>query len=207
MVDTTKLAMQEAVKRVGAPISESERQCGSCTLCCTLLPVVTLKKEGGKRCVHQRSMLDKEGAGCSVYRKTGFPTECGLWACRWLVDPTTKSMLRPDAAHYVIDIVPDFITAQDGGRERKVPVIQVWIDPRFPDAHKDQKLREWLAQHEPECLMLVRYNQEEAIVLIPPHMSSTGDWEQPGEGHLKQEGRTHRADEVAAVLNQSGAMK
>ena len=186
-------------------ISKGERQCGGCTLCCTLLPVVPLGKDGGVRCKHQRSAISAEGAGCAVYRKKGFPGECGLWSCRWLVDPTTSALLRPDISHYVIDIVPDFITAQNGGIEQKVPVIQVWIDPQYPDAHRDPKLREWIVNHEPNCLMLVRYDGEEAIVLIPPHMSSTGDWEEPE--NLKNEGRTHRADEIAAVLTNSGAMK
>jgi hypothetical protein len=175
------------------------RHCGECTLCCTLLPVVPLKKGAGERCQNQR------GLGCKVYHKEGFPLECGLWNCRWLVDPTTSKLLRPDVSHYVIDIIPDFITAQDHGREFKVPVIQVWIDPKYPDAHKDPALREWLRQHEPQCLMLVRYDATEAIIFIPPHMSSTGDWEQPP--NTKQEGREHKAHEIAAVLTNSGAMK
>jgi hypothetical protein len=36
-------------------------------------------------------------------------------------------------------------------------------------------------------------------------MSDTGDWEEPGA--TQQEGREHRADEIAAVLHNSGAMK
>lgn len=198
------LAMAAIARSKG--IGDGERQCGDCTLCCNLLPVVALGKKGGERCKHQRSVVSAEGAGCAVYRKKGFPGECGLWSCRWLVDPTTAGMLRPDAAHYVIDIVPDFITAQDGlGREQKVPVIQVWIDPRYPDAHRDPKLREWMANHEPNCLVLVRYDGEEAIVLTPPQMSTSGEWEEPK--NLKSEGRTHKADEIAAVLHQTGAMK
>jgi hypothetical protein len=210
VADTTKLAMKAALNRAHTPLSESERQCGGCTLCCTLLPVVALKKEGGKRCVHQRSLLDKEGAGCAVYRRKGFPGECGLWACRWLVDPTTSALPRPDSAHYVIDIVPDFITAHQGpgGPEVKLPVIQVWCDPRYPDAHRDPKLREWIANFEPECGVLVRYSERDAIFLIPPHMSDKGIWEERGDGPgMLMEDRTHRADEVAAVLHQSRAMK
>ena len=65
-----------------------------------------LDKKAGERCVHQR------GRGCKVHNDPkAFPLECGLWNCRWLVDPTTAKLLRPDISHYVIDIVPDFITA------------------------------------------------------------------------------------------------
>jgi hypothetical protein len=181
-----------------------ERICGDCTLCCTLLPVVPLKKKAGERCVNQR------GRGCKVHEKEGFPLECGLWNCRWLVDPSTTKLLRPDISHYVIDIVPDFIVAEDDrrrGQPFKVPVIQVWIDPRYPEAHRDPNLREWMRQHEPECLMLVRYDASEAKALIPPHMSDTGDWEEVGGPRMKVEGRTHSGEEIAAVLINTGAMK
>jgi hypothetical protein len=176
-----------------------ERRCGECHLCCTLLPVVPLNKGAGERCINQR------GLGCKVHDKESFPVECKLWNCRWLVDPTTTKMLRPDISHYVIDIVPDFITARAPQGLVKLPVIQVWCDPRYPDAHKDPSLREWLRQHEPKCLMLVRYNAYDAIVLIPPHMTESGEWEQ--SNNTEQEGRDHKADEIAAVLVNSGAMK
>jgi hypothetical protein len=178
-----------------------ERRCGECTLCCSLLPVVPLNKKAGERCINQR------GLGCKVHEKEGFPLECKLWNCRWLVDPTTTKMLRPDISHYVIDMIPDFITAQENGREAKVPVIQIWIDPRYPDAHRDPNLREWLRQHEPKCLLLVRYNAQDAIVLVPPHISASGEWMEVGGDQAKAEGREHKAWEVHAVLVNSGAMK
>jgi hypothetical protein len=180
-----------------------ERRCGECTLCCTLLPVRALDKGASERCKHQR------GLGCKVYHdKKAMPLECQLWNCRWLIDPTTTKMLRPDISHYVIDIMPDFITARaDDGREIKQPVIQVWCDPRYPDAHKDPAFREWMRQHEPQCAVIVRYNAKDAIILIPPHMSTTGEWEEPGEEKMQMENRTHRVDEIAAVLTNSGAMK
>jgi hypothetical protein len=177
------------------------RRCGECTLCCSLLPVVPLNKKAGERCINQR------GLGCKVHEKAGFPTECRLWNCRWLVDRTTTKLLRPNLSHYVIDIVPDFVTAVDKGHEVKVPVIQVWIDPRYPEAHKDPNLREWLRQHEPECLMLVRYDAFDARCLIPPHMSDTGDWEEIGGPRMKSMDGTHSAEEIAAVLTNTGALK
>ena len=181
-----------------------ERRCGECTLCCTLLPVRGLAKKGGERCKNQR------GLGCKVYHKEGFPVECGLWNCRWLIDQTTTKLLRPDISHYVIDIMPDFITARsDLGREVKVPVLQVWIDPKHPDAHRDPNFREWVRQHEPQCAVLCRYDEMTAILLIPPHMSDTGEWEEKGaeDARMQMENRTHRADEIASVLTNSGAMK
>ena len=37
------------------------RQCGSCTLCCKLIPVEELHKAAGQRCQHVRA-----GKGCSI---------------------------------------------------------------------------------------------------------------------------------------------
>src|SRR5262245_54343180 len=64
------------------------RRCGDCTLCCKLLPVRELHKKGGERCQHQ-----KAGKGCGVYNKPAMPPSCGLWSCRWLVQPDETAEL------------------------------------------------------------------------------------------------------------------
>jgi hypothetical protein len=188
-----------------------ERRCGDCQLCCTLLPVKGIGKLDGVRCKHQRSRLDVSGPpGCAVYHAKGFPIECGLWSCRWLADDSAAALDRPDRSHYVIDIVPDFITVQGvGGPEGALPIIQVWIDPRYPDAHRDPAFREWVVKTEPQCGVLVRYNARDAIVLIPPHMSDTGEWEEIDNRRatMNVEDGGHSAEEIAAVLFNSGAMK
>lgn len=179
-----------------------ERKCGECTMCCSLLPVVSLSKGAGERCKHQR------GLGCNIHHKEGFPGECGLWNCRWLVDDTTGALQRPDRSHYVIDIVPDFITAKaNDGREQQAAVIQVWVDPRFPDAHRDPAFRQWLTANEPRCAAIIRFNERDAVILIPPHMSSTGDWEEVGGDRSIIENRTHSGEETAGVLSRLGAMR
>lgn len=178
-----------------------ERRCGDCSLCCTLLPVVALGKRDGERCKHQR------GLGCNIYRKEGFPGECALWSCRWLVDETTAGLLRPDIAHYVIDIIPDFVIGRGAAGEQRAAAIQVWIDPRFPDAHRDPGFRQWMTDHEPNCVALIRFSARDAIVLIPPQMSDTGDWEEIGGERSVINEIPHSAEEVANVLSQLGAMR
>ena len=71
---------------------EPTRRCGDCQLCCKLLPVGALGKAAGERCRHQR-----HHKGCAVYRKRGFPSECGAWSCRWLVEDDTADLSRPRA--------------------------------------------------------------------------------------------------------------
>ena len=77
------------------------RTCGTCTLCCRVLPIKDLDKPANVRCQHQTAFK-----GCAIYRRR--PMSCRLWSCRWLVDPTTSDLRRPDRAHYVIDMVPGF---------------------------------------------------------------------------------------------------
>lgn len=148
------------------------RTCGECTLCCKLISVVELDKDAGQRCEHQRM-----GKGCAIYERR--PMSCRFWNCRWLVEDDTADLSRPDRSHYVVDIMPDFVTAvpHDGGEKVNVQVVQVWVDPKYPDAHRDPALRAFLARRgEENIAAIIRYNGTEGFVLAPPAMSGDGEW-------------------------------
>jgi hypothetical protein len=79
-----------------AAASGSERACGACSLCCTLLRVDELSKLGGTPCLHQRS----EG-GCEIHARR--PGICRRYRCLWLaggLDPED----RPDRLGAVLDL-------------------------------------------------------------------------------------------------------
>lgn len=145
------------------------RQCGGCTLCCKLTPVEEIQKHAGQRCKHQRT-----GVGCSIYEKR--PLSCRTWSCMWLLDPVgTKDLSRPDRSHYVIDLVPDTITMTfDNGTKIEVVVMQVWCDPKFPDAHRDPALREMAEKH--GIVLLVRYDSEKGMAVFPPSRNAEKQW-------------------------------
>lgn len=174
----------------------TERQCGGCTLCCRLLPVRSLGKKDNQRCVHQR-----HHKGCAVYGKLmSVAPECRIWNCRWLVNDAGDTR-RPDHVHYVVDIMPDFIKAQDDetGAIAEVPVVQVWVDPKFPDAHKDPALREWL-----DCnghIALFRYSGEQAFVLFPPSRTKHREWME--KGSINDGEPTHSVAEIFRVLGEN----
>jgi hypothetical protein len=154
--------------------SPGGRQCGGCTLCCRLVPVEVLDKPAGTRCRFQSRK------GCAVYHARGFPEECGLWACRWLVDPDAGELHRPDRSHYVVDVMPDFVGAHDPttGQIVDVAVLVVWCDPEHPDAWRDPALRRLmvsLAERE-RMGTIVRFGHERAIVVFAPVMTSDGEW-------------------------------
>jgi len=188
------------------------RQCGDCTLCCKLLPVPPLGKKANERCKHQRH------TGCRVYNKrdpliamvagefsrgvdvtASMPPECQLWNCRWLVDKAGKTS-RPDRSHIVIDIVPDFISAvpHDGGPMSHIEVIQCWVDPKYPDAHRDPAFRDYILQEAQNGkAALIRYSDREAFTLLAPILNSQNEWLEIHGGSIS---RTHSFLEIAQAL-------
>lgn len=172
------------------------RKCGDCQLCCKLLPVKSLAKDANTRCKHQR-----HGKGCAVYRKPGFPMDCALWNCRWLVDDATADLKRPDRSHYVIDIMPDYVTvvADESGEKQDIPVLQIWCDPAYPNAHRDPALRAYIEKmgEEGYCA-LVRYSSTRAIFLAPPNIpNANGEWFEHESG---VNGKEHTMAEKMRVL-------
>lgn len=163
--------------------TNSGRRCGSCTLCCKLLPIPRppLHKPAGVRCQHQRH------TGCAIYAKR--PIACRTWACRWLIDDETAGMKRPDRSHVVIDMTDDYVTLrQDDGLEWKVGVIQIWCDPAHPQAYKAPEVRAYMLMQAEKyrAATIVRYNSRDAVVVFPPPLCDDGQWHE-------------RADDVAIV--------
>jgi hypothetical protein len=153
------------------------RQCGGCTLCCKLTPVAEIKKPANTRCQHQRA-----GKGCAIYARR--PRSCQAWNCQWLGNAGgTENMSRPDRSHYVIDILPDFITQIDNetGERQDIMAVQVWVDPKYPDAHRDPELRAFLLKEgEAGRVGLIRYDERKGFVLFPPNMVADGQWHEQG---------------------------
>jgi hypothetical protein len=153
------------------------RKCGGCTLCCRLVPVEELHKKGGERCAHQRFN------GCAIYKDR--PNSCRMWSCRWLVDETCIELRRPDRSHYVLDLMPDYVTCEQDGNEFVILVVQIWCDPKHPDAHRDPALRAYLRRlwEQDGVIGLVR---PDGITLLPladgTFIEKTSD-QDPGPAH------------------------
>ena len=75
----------------------SERSCGECSLCCTLLRVDELEKLGGTPCAHQLA-----AGGCGIYPER--PGICREYHCLWLRGGLEEAD-RPDRLGAVIDVV------------------------------------------------------------------------------------------------------
>ena len=195
----------------------TERKCGDCQLCCKLLPMkqndshnyrvretlsqmvlagiahasdvhsirADFDKPAGARCPYQ-----KRRVGCAIYDKR--PFGCRYWNCRWLVNDDTDDLSRPDRSHYVIDLLPDFITVDDDDvGPVNIEVVQVWVDPKHREAHRDPKLRAYLERRGKEGkLALIRFSEREAFVLFPPSLTKTGQWMEHGQTRCNAQERT-----------------
>jgi hypothetical protein len=145
------------------------RSCGSCTLCCKLLPVKGVDKPAHTRCQHQFS------GGCRIYSTK--PQECSDWSCVWRRgDEATVHLRRPDRSHYIIDMYPDLIrvTNNDTGSTQERVCFQVWLDLDYPDAWKDKALLHFLLIT--KIPALVRLGSHRAFAVFPPGASENGQW-------------------------------
>jgi hypothetical protein len=58
-----------------------------------------------------------------VYGKPEMPECCQMWNCRWIVSDLPVDMARPDRCHYVVDVMPDFITLQIDDKSSNVQAV------------------------------------------------------------------------------------
>ncbi len=144
-----------------------QRRCGDCQLCCRLMPAPMFNKPADQRCQHQR-----HGKGCAIYAQRPFP--CRVWLCGWLMNDDTADQRRPDRAHYLIDPSPEFITVIDNvtNETHRVPIVQIWVDPKYPDAHEDKHLRAWIERR--GWVALIRYSERTGFTLWPPALTGVG---------------------------------
>lgn len=187
----------------------SNRGCGTCTLCCRLLPTRFddgTTKPANQRCRHQCRK------GCAIYG--AHPLDCQAFECRWLAAVGTEHLRRPDRSHYVIDPMPDQLRLQgaDDDEVTLMPAVQIWVDPEHPDAHRDPALRAYLQDVGVKHGMaaIIRYSSIDGFALFPPALTGEGWIERRdsvvqastdfGDYAQRQRAQAAFADDVAAGL-------
>lgn len=98
------------------------RECGDCTLCCTLLAVQDIDKPAQTRCEHECE------AGCAIYESR--PWSCKRFDCLWLKGEL-PIWARPDKTGVVFDEAKPRITG------KRMPLLLI---EREPGLHKVAKL-------------------------------------------------------------------
>jgi hypothetical protein len=52
-----------------------------------------------------------------------------------------------------------------------------WVDPKYPDKHRDPALRHWMARRaEQGIASVVRFNSREALTIFAPPFGDAGEW-------------------------------
>ena len=184
--------------------ADTARKCGDCQLCCKLVPVadnlVGLHKPANTRCPYQR-----HHKGCTIYERK--PSACAHYSCRWLLGVDTADMPRPDRAHYVIDPIPDFVRVVDrvtGELQQNIEVVQVWIDPDYPDAYRDPALRRYLLRRGEEgTAAIIRFGSKDGFPLVPPNMNESREWVEVRDGML---GPQHSFDDYLAAADENARL-
>jgi hypothetical protein len=148
------------------------RVCGECAACCKLVPVKSLHKPAGQKCQHQRHRT-----GCAIYARR--PPDCVWWNCRWLVNDGTEDLPRPDHAHYVLDIMPDFIhQVLDNGDVNDIEAIQLWVDPAHRDAWREPRCMAYIEKMAATRRLptIIRWSSADAMAIFAPVISADGQW-------------------------------
>jgi hypothetical protein len=77
------------------PALVTGRSCGTCSLCCKVLPIQELGKPAGKWCIHCAP-----GSGCSQHADR--PQACRRFFCSWRLDPNLGPEWKPEVSRFVL---------------------------------------------------------------------------------------------------------
>lgn len=131
-------AFNESTNTMTVKIPGPQKRCGDCLLCCKVLPIADIGKPANKWCQHA-----KIGHGCKIY--ADLPDSCRNWSCLWVLEGTWPAELQPNKSHVIFDMMTDQVAAvQDSGRIDQHEVIQLWVDPDYPEAHRAKVVRDMI---------------------------------------------------------------
>ena len=88
--EENKKTHDEFIKKMGW----KKRECGSCNLCCKLVPVPALKKDSNEWCSHCDI-----GVGCKIYKDR--PLDCQAFSCAYAMGMTSEKF-KPDKVGFYI---------------------------------------------------------------------------------------------------------
>ncbi len=112
-----------------------ERECGSCTACCTVLAIAELHKPARWACDHV------DCSGCGIYEAR--PQSCRDFHCAWLRGEISgNGSLRPDR----LGVMFDYFYSTVSRKERSI-AFELW-NGAFDEAPAADLLREIAASRE-----------------------------------------------------------
>jgi Fe-S-cluster containining protein len=135
------VALRGAGLRGAEPALVPGRSCGSCSLCCKVLPVQELSKPAGQWCIHSAP-----GSGCSVHADR--PHACREFFCAWRLDPNLGPEWKPEVCRFVLSA------------DSAYQALMVMADPWMPLAWKREPYYSRLKQFSEIC-----FRQDRKVLL------------------------------------------
>lgn len=170
---------------------DKTRECGTCSLCCKVLPVNTIDKPAHQWCRHA-----KPGHGCMIYADR--PVACRVWHCLWL--DSDIELERPDKSHFVVDAAADAVGTSDGDKL----AIQVWEDPAYPGVwrYNDALRKLAIRAATNDAMMIIRHSTVRSTIWLAPPL---GQWQELRvEANTSPEEMTTRLQQLIEKMGGSG---
>jgi hypothetical protein len=130
------------------------RACGSCSLCCKVLPISEpeIAKPANVWCQHC-----KPGRGCSIYADR--PLICRAFTCQWLVDGSFGDHWKPARSKMVLRMIPN----------RGSLILYVYPDPGYPGAWRKQPYYAELKERSTRMGVIIHAGPLGRIGILPEH--------------------------------------
>jgi hypothetical protein len=126
-----------------SPIILPGRECGTCSLCCKVMPVTSLRKLAGNWCKDCQP-----GKGCKIYATR--PDDCKSFYCGWLTSEDLGNEWRPTEAKLVVSM--------EGNGNR----IAVHVDHGFPSRWREEP---YYSQIKSMAMAMVEANKQVVVYI------------------------------------------
>ena len=173
-------------------MSQAEKSCGSCNLCCKVVEVESLAKPAGTWCVHTGP-----GKVCGIHGS--HPWDCRKFACGWLQRPEIPDNWKPDACHFILR------SQMDGQR------LAIDVDSDFPDAWRAEPFHGRIKQLSQaiwhDAGYVVVYVAAQVIAIFPEEDLDLGDYAAGDSLSLGYEYQGARRKPVVQIQSAGGASR
>jgi hypothetical protein len=133
-------------------MTDIDRSCGTCNLCCKIVAVDDLNKPAHQWCVHAVPRK-----GCAIYGS--HPVVCQTWKCGWQTMPQLDASWKPERCGFILR------------SEVEGLLFIVDVDPAKPDAWRREPfyrtIKHWARESDPKRRQVVVFVGRRVIGLFP----------------------------------------
>ena len=173
------MTIAEPATQMSVPLPD--RTCGTCTLCCKVMPIRALNKPVGRWCSHC-----KPGTGCGIHDSR--PSECGDFFCMWMLERRLGPEWKPEKCKLVL-------TGDAGGKN-----LMVRCDPGFPQAWRAEPyhtaIKQWSIAARGQGGVIIVTAGMNATVIAPEGEFPVGAMQEGDRIHLDFSGARLRQARV-----------